>query len=458
MKPDLYLEQRQIITPQLLLKLKLLALPNLELETLVRAELEQNPTIELITDSNEPTEKDPLVSAENEETSPETNPEEFDLKELLSDDTYALPNEAELVANAEETTTNPKSSLAESLLPFISPYISINDLPIAEYIIGNLDDDGFLNLTADQISQALPVSSEQVHNVLSVVQNIEPGGIACANLQQALLLQLGILGYGKDSLEHKIVHDYYDLLLKRQTDKIAKLLNISESEVSYAVLNLKNLDSRPARRYLHNATAYIHPDFMIYWQDDKLVALINDESIPVLRVAPRYREIIQHPKNFSDEEVDFARSKVHGALNLIRAIDSRKQLLRRIINYIVDNQREFLINGKEFIRPIPIKTVAQELNVHVSTISRACQAKYVETPVGIYPLKFFFTTGIGAFSRDSLKEKIQNIINSEDKTKPFTDDEIVALLAQQNIKLSRRTVAKYREELNIFGSNERIQK
>jgi RNA polymerase sigma-54 factor len=458
MKPELYLEQRQIITPHLLLNLKLLVLPNLELETLVRSELEQNPTIELITDNNEPTEKDPLVSDENEEIRPETNPEEFDLKELLSDDTYALPNEAELVTNAEEITINPKSSLAESLLPFIIPYISINDLPIAEYIIGNLDDDGFLSLTVDQISQALPVSSEQVHKVLLVIQNIEPGGIACANLQHALLLQLRILGYSKDSLEYKIVHDHYDLLLKRQTDTITKLLNISESKVSYAVLNLKNLDSRPARRYLHNATAYIHPDFMIYWQDDKLVALINDESIPVLRIAPRYREIIQYPKNFSDEEVNFARSKVYRALNLIRAIDSRKQLLRRIINYIVDNQQEFLIKGKEFIKPIPIKTVTQLLGVHVSTISRACQGKYVETPVGIYPLKFFFTTGLGEFSRDSLKEKIHNIIDSEDKTKPFTDDEIVELLAQQKIKISRRTIAKYREELNILGSNDRTHK
>jgi len=459
MRQELRLEQRQIITPQLLLNLKLLVLPNLELETLVRNELEQNPALELVTENPEETEKETEIPTEPTlEQQPEKNKEEFDVSDFMSDDVYSMPPEQDSAFDASEITTNPKSSLEDTLLPIVIQHIDEEDATIAKYIIGNLDEDGFLLMPVEEIAQTFHKTPAQVQEIINTVQHIEPGGIGSKNLHEALLFQLEILGYDENSLEVKIIRDYNDLLFKRHYSKIAKALSISENEVSLAILNLKNLDPRPARRYLFKITEYINPDFIIQWQDDNLRANLNDETFPVLRISPRYREILLSPKQFTPEEVNFARNKLQNAVNLVKAIEARKLLLRRIIDFIINNQKEFFINGKEFIKPIPIKTASESLGIHISTLSRACSGKYVETPVGIYPLKYFFTTGIGEYSRHSLKEKIQNIIKQEDKTKPLTDEEIVLLLKEQNIHLSRRTAAKYREELNISGSNDRIQK
>ncbi|MEO0084485.1 MAG: RNA polymerase sigma-54 factor, partial [candidate division WOR-3 bacterium] len=292
--------------------------------------------------------------------------------------------------------------------------------------------------------------------VINIIQGIEPGGIATPNLQTALICQLKLLGFDENSLEIKIIQECFDLLLKRNFTKIQQLLKVTDKEVLQALANIQNLETRPARRYLTAPTSYINPDFAIKWQEDKLIGYINDETIPILRISPRYREIVLNPQNFSKEEVDFARQRLQSAVMIIKGIESRRNLLNNILKYLIDNQKEFFIHGSEkYIKPILIKDIATALNVHVSTISRAVQNKYVETPVGIFPLRFFFTTGIGEHSRVSIKEKIREIINAEDKSKPYTDEQIVVLLKQQNIKLSRRTVAKYREEMNIPGSNER---
>lgn len=459
MKQELRLEQKQIVTPQLLLNLKLLALPNLELEILVRNELEQNPALELISEPTEPTEKETETTAENEsDIELATTNDEFDIGELISDDVYSLPSEAEATVDSTEITTCNKNRLEDTLLTIIKAQLPEADTPIIEYILGNLDEDGFLPIPVEEISQTFNTTPEHIKDIIKTIQQIEPGGIASQNLKQALLCQLKLQGFDENSLEVKLIRDHYELVFKRQYAKIIKSLGITESDLSSAILNLKNLEPKPARRYLFRTTEYINPDFSIEWRDNNLVAVINDETIPVLRIASRFREMLLHPKNFTEEEVNFARQKAQGALNLIKAIEARKRLLLCIVNYIIISQREFFLRGKEYIKPIPIKSAAEEIRVHISTLSRACQGKYVETPVGIYPLKFFFTTGIGEHSRHSLKEKIQNLINSEDKTKPFTDDEIVNLLAQQNIHLSRRTVAKYRDELSIPGSTERKEK
>jgi len=452
MKQELRLEQKQILTPQLLLNLKLLVLPNLELEILIRNELEQNPVLEIIIEGAEEIDKNLEISEIQE------NKDEFDIADLISDDTYSFPLPSKSVSDITEIKTAAKTTFEDTLLPIVKSLLSENDIPIAEYIIGNITDDGFLPIPIQEISNTLNTNPDHIKEIINIIQQIEPCGIASQNLQEALLCQLEVLGYDKNSLEFKVVHDYYDVLLKRHYSNIAKALGVTDSDLMSAILNIQTLETRPARRYLNIPAEYISPDFSIEWRDDNLIGNINDETIPVLRIAHRFRDIVLHPKDFTSEEVNFARTKLQNALNLIKAIESRKKLLRRILQYIISTQHEFFINGKEFIKPISIKNTAEFLGVHISTLSRACSGKYVETPVGIYPLKFFFTTGIGEHSRHSIKEKIQNLVNGEDKNKPYTDDEIVTLLTEQNIKLSRRTIAKYREELNIPGSNDRSAK
>jgi RNA polymerase sigma-54 factor len=461
MRQELRLEQKQIITPQLLLNLKLLALPNLELETLIRNEIQQNPVLEIITEESEQTVKEETeLPLTQEESEPETNEnkDEFDIAELISDDSYALPTDSSDKIDISETIDRTKTSFEDTLLPIVKDLISEKDYEIAEYIIGNITDDGFLLVPNEEVIKTLSISPEHLNEILNIVQHIEPGGIASRNLAEALICQLEILGFDNNSKEVKIIREHFELLLKRNYAKIAHLLDISENEISTVLSNLHSLETRPARRYLNIATDYISPDFSIEWYDNKLIGNINDETFPVLKIAARYREIIIHPKNFTPDEVEFARNKVQNALNLIKGIEARKRLLHRIVDYIILTQQDFFVKGKEFIKPISIKQTAEALGVHISTLSRACQGKYIETPVGIFSMKYCFTTGIGDLSRHSIKEKIRDLISKEDKTKPYTDDDIVNLLAQENVHLSRRTVAKYREELNISGSSERIEK
>lgn len=458
MKQELRVEQKQIITPQLLLNLKILILPNFELETLIRTELEQNPALEITTETSEQSDKE-LETPEDSNIDSQIAPsnEEFNITDYINDDN-AYPAETESIFELPENTIRATLSIEEKLTAQIKQYLDEADFKIAEYIVGNLNDEGFLPMPIEDIAIKFNASTLHIQDIINVIQHIEPGGIGSKNLQEALLIQLQILGYSEDNLELKIIKNYFDQFLNRQILYLSKALNTSVENIAHAMNNLKNLEPRPIRRYLSDTASYINPDFAIVWQGDNLTAMINDETFPVLRISARYRDILRHPKNFTNEEVGFARTKLQNALNLIRAIESRKKLLNQIINYIIINQKEFLINGKEFIKPIPIKTIAEALQVHISTISRACQGKYVETPVGIFSLKYFFTTGIGEYSRNSLKEKIRNLIAQENKNRPYTDDEIANILAQQNIKLSRRTVAKYREELKIASSTERIQK
>lgn len=459
MKPELQLTQKQIITPQLITNLKILTLPNPELETLVQNEIEQNPALEIISDTEETNETDTEIIEFESDITQDINKEEFDLKDLLIDDSAIFNDNSTSPNDTLETTAIIKESLEQNLLNTIIPRLSDSEIPIAEYIIGNLDNQGFLKITIEEICQHLSVSAEAVTKVIHLIQQIEPGGIASYNLQEALLIQLKILGFSDNSIEVIIIRDYYDLLLNRNFSKLADSLKVSENIIYSAILNLKQLDPVPARRYLTTTTpSYINPDLTIKWQNDKLVGFLNDENIPSLRIARNYRDILLNPKNFSDEIVKFARIKVQNALNLIKAIESRKTLLQKIINYIIENQLEFLTKGKEYLKPLSIRALAEKFSVHISTISRAIQGKYVETPVGIYPLKYFFSSGVGDFSRNSIKEKISNLISNEDKKNPLTDDAIVKLLANENINISRRTVAKYREEMNIPNSNDRIQK
>ncbi len=445
MNHELRLEPKQILTPQILLNLKLLSLPNIELESLIRMELEKNPVLEVASETND----------EAQLFEPESD--QIDIVDFLTEESY-IPNLNQSPSvDTSEITPKPKTSIEENLLPIIKSVVSIEDLPIAEYIIGNLDENGFLTISQEEIGNIFTIPLERVRNIVKQISQIEPGGISTSNIQECLLSQMQYLGFDEQSPEVKIIRDYYDLLLNRQYQKIIKLLKIDEAGFKTVLENLSSLDPRPISRYLSSTPEYVTPDFSIHWQGDNLVGSLYDEMIPILRIAPRYREIVLSPKEFSEEEVQFARKKLKSAVMLIKSIESRKQTLKNIIQFIISHQKEFLTTGnKEQIKPISIKETADYLGMHISTLSRAIAGKYVETPVGIFPLRFFFTTGgSGEHSRHSIKEKIQSIIAQENKDKPYTDDEIVQILAQEDIKISRRTVAKYREELKIPGSSER---
>lgn len=458
MKQELRLEQQLLLTPQLLLNLKLLALPTQELQSLIEKELETNPILET---AEEPEESFSSPSRFEDkkarlQASESLNTEDYTISDFLPEDLPLRPTEPiESEFDWSESVSPASIDLVSALLPQLAAKLSSTEIPIAQYILQNLDEDGFLLISEEELMNNLKIDKGKLKNVLKVIHELAPGGLATKTPQEALLIQLGLLGYDKTSLEYRIVSEYYEPMGKKQFSLIAKGLRVSEKNIRAALRNIGQLDPRPARRFTQTNPAYISPDFTVEWQEEKLIAYLNDDNLPSLRLSRRYREILSNPKAYPKEEVKFARAKFASALMLIRGLESRKRTLKRVMDYILDQQMEFFRDGKEFLKPASIQDAAKALNIHPSTISRAIAGKYVETPIGIFPLRFFFASGTGSFARHSVKDKIKQIIEGEDKKTPYSDDEIVDQLAKQGIKISRRTVAKYRAEMKIPGCSER---
>ena len=468
------------LTPQLILQMKLLQVTALDLEQLVREEMEQNPALEesdgspsmaeaeVVASLSEPApEAAPSVPAETapvpetHETQIETKPgEEYTIGELMPDDGWSQAVRAtaetdEDQASAADLAVGPAQRLVESLMPRIRSVLSEDDARVAEYVIESLDDDGFLTMTDDEIALEQDMDPERVRAILYAIQRLEPGGIACHDRRESFLVQLELAGADPSSLERKVLTDYWDLLVKKQTARIAKLCGVTEDDVRRAVQRLLTLETRPARCFAPGTPEYVSPDFSVEWQGDKLVASANDERFPRLRLSQRYVEILKSPKDFAPEQVKFAREKLQRALMFLKGIESRCRTLKRIVELIIEDQHDFFLHGRQHLRPATLRQAADVVGVHPSTVSRAIAGKYLETDQGIFPFGYFFKAGAGDKSRTSIKQKIQVMINSEDKQKPLSDDEVCSMLKLERITISRRTVAKYRAELGVPGCNDR---
>lgn len=464
MRQELRLEQRLLLTPQLLLNLKLLALPTIELQELIEKELETNPVLQSTEEEPEdvgiPPEKfrtrSSTTSSEPNDQFEHRNTEDYTIADFLPDDAFQIrspstPTEFDPI----ETFSSAPVSLADVILPQLHSQLGEGEFKVAEYIVENLDEDGFLPIGKEEIVNAFKIDEAKLKKILWIIQHIEPGGIAAQNTQETLLVQLEILGYDKDSLEYRVVDKYYKPMCKKQYSMIAKGCNVTEKNIRDAILNIAQLDPKPARRFIQINPVYVSPDFTVEWREDKLTAVFNDDNLPQLRISRRYREMLMNPKSFSKEQVGFARAKFNGALMLIKGIESRKRTMRRVMDYILKEQQEFFKLGRECLKPALIQDAGSALGVHPSTISRAIQGKYVETPFGIFPLRFFFVSGTGDVSRHSLKDKVKQIIEKEEKEIPYSDDEIAEILKKHGTKISRRTVAKYRDEMKIPNCSER---
>lgn len=462
----LELQQRMVV----MLMMQILHATTLDLERLVTTELEKNPALEYADDNpladgeRQPTESveesAPAEPGRTEEEIIPTEPgEEYSLGELLPDDSY-LPSagataERDDDVSGVELAAGPEASLADRLLPQLRSILGEEDAGTAQYIIESLDDDGFLTMEPAEIAEVCGTTLDRVMAILHVIQRLEPGGIACRDRRESFIVQLELAGYGPDSLERRLLADYWELVTRKGTARIAQLCGVTEDEVRAAIKVIVGLEPRPARRFAAGATEYVSPDFSVEWQGDELVVIANDDRIPRLRLSRQYREILLDPKSYSREQVAFAREKLARAKLFLEAIESRRRTLRRLVQLVVDEQREFFLHGPEHLRPATLRQAARVLGVNPSTMSRAVAGKYVETPHGIFSLSYFFKAGTGQRSRTSIKERVQAIVNAEDKTRPLTDEEIAARLKEEGISVSRRTVAKYRGELGIAGCSER---
>jgi len=495
---ELKLTQELRVTPQLLLNLKLLQLSTLDLEQLIEAELEQNPALELADDgpaadaagtseaegepetdapdaAGDSDDSEPASPSGKEAAEPDTVPtemtgaengvpdgspaEEYSLDELLPDEGYSVQSDYggrdDDGVSAVELAAGPEQTLREALLPELRARLKPEDAELAEVLLEWLNEDGFLTADPTELAGNLGVEPARLEAVLYALQRMPPGGIGCRNVQEALNVQLELTGHGPDSLERTLVTKHWDLLMHRQTARAARLCGIDEERLRQAIQTLAMLEPKPARRYTGQVASYVSPDFSVEWRDGRLVAVASDERLPRLRLSPRYVEMLRAPGAYTREQVDFARKKFNAAVMFLRAIESRRRTVRRLVEGVIEEQHDFFAKGPEHLRPATLRDAAQRLGVHPSTASRAIAGKYVETAYGIFPLKHFFRSGSDNVSRTGIKQRIQAIISAEDKQCPLSDDEICAQLRDQGIRISRRTVAKYRAEMGLGGGSER---
>ena len=455
---EIRLEQK--LSPQLIQSLKLLQLSTLELDQYMKQELDTNPLL----DERETTE----ISQEQvlQERKPETG-EQFDEQEwrrvIAEDgDVGGRGFRADTSREFVDLPQQAEVGLQEHLLNQLNfADISDDDTDIAEEIIGSINEDGYLTSTIEEIVEATGSSLEDVERILAVIQSFDPSGVGARDLEECLSIQLR-----EKELENTIlmalVEEHLDDLQHHRYTVIAKALDIYESEVQAAVEELSRLNPKPAAGRFGAAARTIIPDMIVDKIDDRFTVLYNDSSTPRLRISNLYKDILAKDSEASDETRQYIIEKLNGARWLLRAIQQRRSTMLKVMEYIVKAQYEFLEHGVLRLKPMILQEVADAIGMHVSTISRVTNGKYVQTPQGMFELKFFFggrienKGGMDA-SNKAIKKQIERLIQEEDSSKPLSDQKIVDILHEEGYEIARRTVAKYRDQLNIQPARFRKQ-
>lgn len=461
-RQSLKLVQQPIMTPQLQQAIKLLQLSRMELIDLVRQEQEENPFLEEVAS---PAAENESLETSFESLSPaESLPaeEEEELPPITWDGERFSPSslrEDEERPSFENFLTK-KPTLAEHLLWQLRlSNFDEEECIIGTLIIGNLNEDGFLQYPLEEIAAQSGFPLAKMGVVLKKIQAFDPPGVAARDLRECLLIQARQI-YGGNPIVIKIIENYLDQLGRKNYQAIAKGLGISWEEVVQASRLISVLDPRPGRAYSEENVQYVIPDVYVYKIGDDYVVVLNEDGLPKLRINPYYRDILRDQAQYDGEAKDYINEKVRSALWLIKSIHQRQRTIYRVTKSIVRFQRDFLDRGVAYLKPMVLKDVAMDVNMHESTISRVTSNKYVHTPQGIFELKYFFNTSINTsrgenIASESVKEKIREILTKEDPQRPYSDQEIVELLKQEGIIIARRTVTKYRELLGFLPSTRR---
>jgi RNA polymerase sigma-54 factor len=470
--------QSLLMTPQLQQAIKLLQLGRLEYKEAIDRELLENPALEEARDEmqshglpvpeqqpNEPTIlSNPNTSGTSDESlgnSPTVEPKADwdDFSDAFSD--YQGSASAKGQSDFEDRPYQEvASSSAESLEQHLLNQVRLHDFSeqdrfIAQHITGNLDRDGYLECTHDEIAAATSCDVEDVAMVADSLRFFEPVGTCTRSLQECLVTQLEFRGIG-DSLESRIIKNHTDKLEKRKYDQIAKAEKVAMDEVARAIRSIRTLDPKPGRAYSDETTRYVVPDVYVQKVGNDWVITLNEDGVPRLRISPSYSQLLKEPDSSNKT---YLTERLRAASWLIKSIQQRQQTIYRVTESIMKFQRPFLEHGIDKLRPLVLKDIADDIEMHESTVSRVTTEKYVHTPQGIFELKFFFTSGIktsnGDISSSSVKERIKNIIAAEPPSNPVSDQHIVEMLKAEKIDIARRTVAKYRESLSIASSSQR---
>jgi RNA polymerase sigma-54 factor len=470
-KLHLRLAQKQILTPGLVQMVSVLALNHLELKEMINQEIMANPVLEELEENAAPPDNytDEAFLKKEVEKVPEgegANPfDEFDFASFF---TQYLDTGAERMASGErEDTEKPgfdkflssASTLTDHLHWQLSVAICSETVrKIAESIIGNLDENGYLTATLDEIAASGNYSAEDLEEALTMVQEFDPPGIGARDLPECLILQLKAID-PQNELARQIVAEHLKLLQNNQLKEIARAVNRPVELVKRAVDVIKRLDPRPGSRYNKTEPRLVEPDVQFRKEEGEWKVFMNDDDVPQLRINPTYRRLLQ--RDAADRDVrNYVKERFTAAQQLMKNIEQRKHTIQRVCHSILRRQSEFLDYGPDHLRPMMIKEVAEEVGVHPSTVSRAVANKYVITPRGVLELRSFFSESVNGpqgmeMSLHSLKRRVKQMIEAEDAAHPLTDDQITKKLKEEGIDVTRRTVAKYREDLRIPSTHRR---
>jgi RNA polymerase sigma-54 factor len=473
MKPGLSMQQKPmlIMTQRLQQALKLLQMPTLELQQALKVELERNPLLEEVDEVEESQELEDVKQevGQNEQEAPEqkaaeekTEEKEIDWDELWPDhsDAPSAPrvddHDAEFYERVPVTVKTLGEHLGEQLR---LSNLGETEQEIGEYLIGSLDENGYLQSGIEEVAEHFGIPPEKVEEVLSVIQTFEPAGVGARNLQECLWLQI-VQRKLTDTLAARIIQEQFDNLLGRRFSEIARAVKCTVEEVQQAGDLIATLDPRPGQEIATEETKYVVPDLVVERVGEDFVVSLNDRNVPRLRISSAYQGMLRQKGAVADDARKYITEKLNSAKWLIQTIEQRRKTMIKVMRRIVEEQREFFERGVEGMKPLTLQQIANHIGMHESTVSRVTTNKYVQTPRGVFELKYFFSSGLQTDDGDDVsakvaKEKISQLIQNEDKRDPLSDQRIAELLQQDGLRIARRTVAKYRESLRLLPARQR---
>jgi RNA polymerase sigma-54 factor len=481
-KLHLKLSQKLIMTPSLQQAIKLLQLSKLELQEVLNQELLENPLLEELQEQEEQQKAEEAEQAQQQEPADQKAEEEKKLEEPKAEDKDSF-DEIDYDAYFQdyiEYGYNPRMSEEYEEFPIENTLTRPPDLTdhltwqlsmsdespeikeIAAFIIGNMDEDGYLRASTEEITSGTGASEANIERAIRRVQSFDPIGVGARDLRECLLLQLQHLEIDEPLVE-TVIRDYWDMVMNRHFVQLAKLLGIELKQLEGIVEVIKRLDPKPGRKYSTERAIYVEPDVHVQKVGDEYVIILNEDGMPKLRINGSYRQMLHSMDSKKDgETVNYIKEKIRSAVWLIKSLDQRQRTIYKVAESIVKHQREFLDKGIDYLRPLVLRDVADDIQMHESTVSRVVSNKYMHTPRGLFLMKYFFHSGIdseygGDISSLTVKRKIQGFIANEDPRKPLSDSKIMKILNDEGINIARRTVAKYRDELNIPSSTDRKQ-
>ena len=468
LQQNLRLQQQLVMTPQLQMAIKLLQLSRLELVEMIQQEMETNPTLE---DAH-------TVSGDEEVEKPETErlttkevsiEEKFDnyldwqnyLDEFNSTGKIHFESEQKDAPDLEAFTTS-KTSLADHLRwQLLMTQPTAEEEEIGSLIIGNINKDGYLDASVEDIASAGGHPDDQIRKMIQQIQTFDPPGVGASDLKECLLLQTAFLEV-ENPLVDDIIRNHLKELETKQYKIIARALKCDIDSVVTAVKIIQSLDPKPGDKFNDDQQIYITPDVYVYKEGDNYLILLNDDDIPKLHINSYYKKAVRRGEKVAEETKTYLKDRLRSAEWLIKSIHHRRKTIYNVMESIVKFQRDFFDHGIAHLKPMVLRDVADDIEMHESTISRVTTNKYAYTPQGIFELKFFFNSSIncsngGSIASASVQDKIRKLIETENHKKPFSDKKITEILKAEDIHIARRTVAKYREMMGILPSSKRKQ-